>query len=715
MTGPDWVGDADLIDSSGPVSVTGATVNTFTNGQTDEEDEIDYTDDVDPSIVPWQVFVGERADNNAGGATLDYNFDVVEGNTYRIELFYTENWNGIFNFIAEGTTAREFDVAVDGTEPAEFADLNPVYEAAAFHGITTPNVNSSAEDKAKILGTVFTRSLEYTAVDGELNLSFLHDTQNPKINAIQITQIGGTLAADETPPVIVSVSVENLPDTDSDRTVTVVLTDNTGFDAALLAATSADDLVFSGIQPGPVTGPTVELSNGGSMATLTYSASAPSAGWANGVGTVTIAAGAFADAAGNDADGISADFVVEPNLSGLARGEVVRAINVGTTDQSPGNLGADPIDGPDDNRYGGAIAADTILKDVGGTPIAFEADDASYYTSPKTTGQLNNNVDGAFPTSNSGGIDLDGSALHTYRDSNADQWTATYDGFATGTYVVELHFAELFHSEANKRVGSFAVNGVELKTNYDAFVAAGNKADTPTVLRQNVIVTDGKITVDVDASGVGQAGYSAIVVYDTIDSGLPPTISVADVTVAEGEDATITVLRQGDTTEEVTVTLSLTDVTTDVNDRGDLAETTVTILAGQSIATTTVAIVQDEDEEPAETFEVSIDAVASESGEGGRRRGWRRGHGDHRGQRRHGRRARGRRDLRVRLRGRRGRSPCAARHRARRQCRSAGGGRRVHLRRQAAHPDGRRRHQPGRRLVQERPHARGRPLAGGAG
>ncbi|MEO0659971.1 MAG: SDR family NAD(P)-dependent oxidoreductase, partial [Planctomycetota bacterium] len=49
--------------------------------------------------------------------------------------------------------------------------------------------------------------------------------------------------------------------------------------------------------------------------------------------------------------------------------------------------------------------------------------------------------------------------------------------------------------------------GIPVAENYDAFAAAGG-ADTPSVVRQAVTVTDGTITVQVDSS-VGQAGYSA--------------------------------------------------------------------------------------------------------------------------------------------------------------------------------------------------------------
>lgn len=225
-------------------------------------------------------------------------------------------------------------------------------------------------------------------------------------------------------------------------------------------------------------------------------------------GTISVDAGAFSDAGGNVTEAASGGFVVQSNLDDLVRGQVVRAINIGTTDQTAAAaLDPDQVEGGavDNNRYGGAIAADSLITDAFGNPVAFEADDAAYHTSAKTTGALNANVDGesGVTGSNSGGVDLDGSAYHTYRDSAAGSWTSTFTGFANGTYVVELHFAELFQTEANKRVGDFTVNGVVFGDDYDAFTAGGG-ADKPSFIRKAVTVTDGTIQVLVDDVTAGQ-------------------------------------------------------------------------------------------------------------------------------------------------------------------------------------------------------------------
>ncbi len=617
--GPDWLGDADLVNGSGAVRVTGAVANTYTQGLTDAEDEID-SGNVDLEVVPWQVFAAERSDNNGADPKLTYEFDVEAGTAYKITLFYTENWNGIYNFADNnGGQTRQFDVAVEGDVPDAFQNLNPAQEAADLLGLGTVTNSMSDADKALINGTTFQREFTYTATDNVLTLEFLHEFENPKVNAIQITQLGFVAPpVDETAPVIEEILVNNPASVqDGERFATIVLSDETGFEETDFDGLDGSELTFSGIVPDTVSSPLVVLSDGGLTATLTYTLSRDDNAWPAGVGQIDVAAGAYGDAADNTSAAATGTFVLEPNLANLTRGNVVRAINVGTTDTAPAtNLGTDLVEGgTDNNRYGGSIAADSLITDAVGNPIAFEADNAAYYTSPKSTGQLNANVDGQSggTGSNSGGVDLDGSAYHTYRDSNADIWTGTYDGFANGSYVVELHFAELFQTSAGTRVGDFYVQGELVQPNFDALAVAGG-SDKPTFFRHNVTVTDGTITIGVDSSA-GQAGYSAIVVYDAVPSDLPPTISVADVNVTEGDDAIVTFSRIGDLSEDVTVTFDVTSDSADSSDFVAPASQTVTILAGEATATVAISTVDDQDEEGAEAFTVSITGLSNTSGD----------------------------------------------------------------------------------------------------
>ncbi|MGR3593482.1 MAG: calcium-binding protein, partial [Limimaricola soesokkakensis] len=187
--GPVWTSDLALENGTGLVSVTGDVEHEFTSKLTDTEDEVTFTDPDVAASAPWQLFVHERFDKIRplpnDDAPLAYNFDVETGATYNITLLYVENRTGAFR----PGNDRVFDVTVDGAAFAEFADLNPLGEAAAALGQELPPTPSKNAAKQRFLGTVVTRELVYTAGDDELSLTFLHDNQNPKINAIQISQI----------------------------------------------------------------------------------------------------------------------------------------------------------------------------------------------------------------------------------------------------------------------------------------------------------------------------------------------------------------------------------------------------------------------------------------------------------------------------------------------------------------------------------------------
>ncbi|MEO1794851.1 MAG: malectin domain-containing carbohydrate-binding protein, partial [Pseudomonadota bacterium] len=380
-----------------------------------------------------------------------YEIPVVENGTYRVDIYSAEIFHGVVGSTFENNK-RVFDVVIEGETVADNFDHF--------------DIDPSAPAKEII------HSYEFEITDGAFTLDIdargsAGGIDQPKLSAFALYKIGaGTPVTDDEVPVIASVTVANPQGVQDDaRDAIITVTDNSGLDAAALNALDGTELTFADIVPSVVSAPEVTISADGKTATLVYTLTPPAGGWDKGVGEVSIAAGAYPDAAGNGSVATTTAFVFEPNLGNQERGAVVFAVNAGTTDTSDATgLAPDPLDGGavDNNRYAGAIAADSVILDAFGNPVAFEADNAAYYTSPKGNGGLNNNVDGQLGTtgSNAGGVDLDGSALHTYRDSNAASWTATYDGFDAGTYVVELHFAELFHASPGSRVGTFTVNGI---------------------------------------------------------------------------------------------------------------------------------------------------------------------------------------------------------------------------------------------------------------
>lgn len=557
---------SDLPDAPKVGFDTGATYNDYTNAAAQAADFPDT--DLDA------IHAYERSGNFA---VWSYNIDVPDGN-YLVDLYFAEIFHGLQN-TADPDDKRVFNLDIEGNQVLTDYDII---------------------DDAGAAATEVLKTFEVTVTDGQLNLDFIKIVDQAKLSGLVVWAVGSGFEppADETAPEITSVFVENPPsDQDSPRDVIITLEDNAGFEAADFAALDGSELVFSGIVPASVGVPTVEISPTGTTATLTYELLPPAGAWPLGEGQISIAAGAYGDTAGNTTAAANSTFFVEPNLNNLIAGDVALAINVGETT----NAIDASLEGTDKNTYGGAITGDTIING-----IDLQADDVSYYTPTTKTGS---NIDGKFGPTGSN-TDLDGSALHTYRDAASGSFTATYP-IANGIYVVELWFAELFHDTAGNRQGDYTINGEAFALNFDAFTEAG-AADTAVKITKNVIVTNGEIVIDVNAD-TGQPGFNAIVVYDAIPSDLPPTVSVADVATAEGEDATVTFSRIGDLSEDVTVEFTLTPDTAGAEDFGVPSSVSVTILAGETTASFTVPIVDDEDEEAAESFTVTIDSVTNTS------------------------------------------------------------------------------------------------------
>ena len=536
------------------------------------------------------------ASERSSGSAFGYEIDVPDG-TYLVDLIFAEIFFGFAGTGGSGAGEsgnRIFDVDVEGQE-------------------VFSNVDVQAE--AGGAGLQLVKSYEVEVTDGVLNIELNQDAQDvnqSKLSGLVVWSAGGSFTpVDAADPVVESITLENPQNVqDGTRTATVVVTDETGFAAGAFDGLSGSVLQVGGITPDAVTYGGATLSDGGRTATLTFEITGEDNAWINGTtGTLSLAAGTFNDAAGNGSAAASSGFVIQSNLDDLDRGAVVRAINIGTASQDVGTLDPDQQEGgaTDDATYGGAIAADSLITDAFGNPVAFEADSDAYHTDPKANQFANVDGKSGITGSNSGGVDLDGSAYHTYRDSTAGSWTSTFDGFENGTYVVELHFAELFASSAEQsREGDFTVNGTVFGDDYDVFEVAGG-ADRPTFIRKAVTVTDGTIQVLVDDVTSGQPGYSGIVVYEAVDPAAPSVVSIGDVTVLEGDLAEITITRTGDLSEEVSVDVEVEfDGTASVGDVGALSANTVTFGVGQSSVTVTLPITDDDETEGAETLSVAL-------------------------------------------------------------------------------------------------------------
>jgi hypothetical protein len=130
--------------------------------------DVNSTGDVGsgPPGVPLTIFNTERWDSGASGDLpadeLQYSFPVAAGATVEVRIYVAEIYNGI---TAAG--GRVFDVAVDGSVPAAFDDIDPY----ALGG------------NAASVGSVVTASV---VSDGSIDLVFLHQAENPNPKAIEI-------------------------------------------------------------------------------------------------------------------------------------------------------------------------------------------------------------------------------------------------------------------------------------------------------------------------------------------------------------------------------------------------------------------------------------------------------------------------------------------------------------------------------------------------
>ncbi|MFG6158413.1 malectin domain-containing carbohydrate-binding protein, partial [Halomonas sp. 1390] len=291
-----WQGDID----PGFAYLVGDASDVYGGSATDQQQEIDLSY-LNAGIVPWELFTEERYDGSSADPQLEYAFPVTAGNTYEITVYYTENWGGIFGYSGE----RRFDIEVEGFVPEAFSGLNPVEEASALLG--------SAATQDDILGFGLSRTYVLEATDDTLNLAFLHGDQNPKVNGIEIKQLGVTLSSPDTqPPVVDSISVEAPTDADSPLIVTVVVSDDRGVD---LASIGGDELAFTGIEPASVglaEGDAIAVSADGKTVTILYQALPPSDtnAWPGGDYSVAVLAGGYLDEAGNAAEAFASDFQI---------------------------------------------------------------------------------------------------------------------------------------------------------------------------------------------------------------------------------------------------------------------------------------------------------------------------------------------------------------------------------------------------------------------
>ncbi len=117
------------------------------------------------------LFQTERYDP-AGGAELSYEFPVASGASYVVDLYFAE-------IFATANDIREFGVAIEGTQVLELYDVHELVGHDA--GVVATFISPVADDS--------------------LTITFTHQVENPKVNAIEIRPSGP-------PPIDVPPTVE---------------------------------------------------------------------------------------------------------------------------------------------------------------------------------------------------------------------------------------------------------------------------------------------------------------------------------------------------------------------------------------------------------------------------------------------------------------------------------------------------------------------------
>ncbi|MEO0816567.1 MAG: putative Ig domain-containing protein [Pseudomonadota bacterium] len=231
--GPDWGADTGIIGTAGnsPYLADAPDVGTTYNNDADSS----YPGNVltalgDAANVPLALFDSERGDRGAGAPTLKYSFDVASdhglnpGDEVEVRLYFAEIFAGIEtpenDADMDGTPAgnRVFDVAVDGTVPAAFDDIDQFASAGANTGFVRTAVVA-------------------VDADGMLDLEFLNGVENPSIKAIEIVVPGDApqsvtvtaqdISADEsTGEITITFSISEAV-ADGDITVPFTLVDGT--------------------------------------------------------------------------------------------------------------------------------------------------------------------------------------------------------------------------------------------------------------------------------------------------------------------------------------------------------------------------------------------------------------------------------------------------------------------------------------------------------
>ncbi|MDT0690004.1 malectin domain-containing carbohydrate-binding protein [Salegentibacter sp. F188] len=149
----DW--SADTSDDNSPYLVQAGGNRTLNYGMKS------YHPDVDLTTTPMNIYNSERFDDKSGPPNMTYSFPVTTSGIYQVRLYFGNGWKG-----SSSPGQRVYDVAIEGVIPSDLNDLD--LSGRFGHQV----------------GGIVTYDAEVW--DGTLDISFIHNVENPLINGIEI-------------------------------------------------------------------------------------------------------------------------------------------------------------------------------------------------------------------------------------------------------------------------------------------------------------------------------------------------------------------------------------------------------------------------------------------------------------------------------------------------------------------------------------------------
>ena len=424
--GPDWVGVGTGGAQTGPsFAVNAGLISTH---------DIMGRDPGLPSYVPQGLFSKERYDTS-GTPEMTWNFDVTPG-TYQVNLFMGNGFSG-----TSAPGQRVFDIEIEGNLVLQGLDLSAKY--------------------GHQIGAM--ESFVVTVADNSLDITFLHDVENPLINGIEILAYAGVA---DTPIDVTPIADQINEETDTS--------------AVNIAATGGDgnlDYSGTGLPPGLA----VEPTNGHIFGTIDLGAAT---GGPNndGVYNVTITVD-DSDDHNDDAVSISFTWIVQEQGTLPDRQVIYRVNNggplVAATDAS-------------------GVAWEEDQATVGASGTAVTGTPSVYLNLTGSSGQ-DKTYGSTLPTQFVNNTGMPDSLFATERFNDIAgtvdnmQWDFPVEA---GIYEVNLYLAEIWSGGQTDTARQFDVEleGNLVADDFSIYTSFGGY--TAGVLSYEVAVTDGNIDLD---------------------------------------------------------------------------------------------------------------------------------------------------------------------------------------------------------------------------